>query len=415
MNPSLPRRRMTSRNRLLAPQYEESGSCVRYVTAGTPFFQHAGGSFPITEDRCVDVVDGTRNDHPLTITHLSAPFISPVYGDSGHPAGSAGYRFARDYICQLYRGFPTPSHLAYSIPSEAADATTLKARTNPSRPYVNVPLIIGEMKDLPGLLKYLGHDLIKSKKTIKNFHNHVGDAFMSGIYGIAPMISDGLKMTDFQKRVQKRTNELERLYSNGGLRRRVTLHKVVTKGAKSTVTVEGQLATLKAVRQDVMVVERWGTIRWLPDELPPSRPSEDKYAQQAQDVLLGLGRHWSSGRLARNDGWSDMSDLWNLMPWSWMVDWFSNAGDFIDSKRNTIPASSSRINIMTKTTTTRSYIRHQGIDSFGYFNGGGASFVRETKVRSQQNGTALAASFPFLSGSQMSILGALAMQRLRVR
>lgn len=235
---------------------------------------------------------------------------------------------------------------------------------------------------------------------------------MSGIYGIAPMISDIAGMMNFESHVQRRADELERLYSKGGLKRRVKLLNTVAKSAKSFVAVQSQVDTVYARMQDVTTLEQWATVRWLPTSRPAQAFSKSDYAAQAKGLVLGL-RRTATGFSARNDAWSDLSDIWNLMPWSWMVDWFGNVGDYIDSNRNTVPAQSSRINVMTKTKTVRTYTRWSG--SSTWHTGGDASFSRESKSRTQASGSTVAASLPFLSGSQLSILGALSLQRLRVR
>lgn len=360
---------------------------------------------------CVDIVDGTRNDHTLAITHNRVERIDRVNGEQ-NPGNTVNNKVFKNYVPDLYRGSQFPTHLSIPKLSDAAQATTAKARSNPSRPVVNLPVAIAELKDLPGLVKYLGTELVQRRKTRHNFHNQVGDAYMSGIYGIAPMISDIKGLLNFQTHVQRRAQELERLYSKGGLKRRIRLTEESATSTKANVPINNAVATLSARRQDVTTITQWATVRWLPTELPPSTLSKKGYEDQAKGLVLGLGRN-ATQLQARNDAWSDLSDIWNLMPWSWMVDWFSNVGDYLDSKRNSVPAQSSRINVMTTTKTIRTFTRIPGTNSWA--SGGGASFSKETKTRSQHPGTAVSANLPFLSGGQLSILGALALQRLRVR
>lgn len=401
---------MVSRSRFIDNQ-PQSGGTSAWQWQGSVITGSDNVSFATGWSSCNDTIDGTYNDHFLDISHRKIEFIGRVNGES-NPNNPMDNRIFKNYVPQVYRGSPFPGHLTILKPSDAAQATTAKARTNPSRPVVNLPVAIAELKDLPGLVKYLGTELIQRKKTRHNFHNQVGDAYMSGVYGIGPMISDAAKMLDFNSHVERRANELERLYSNRGLKRRITLLNEVMTGPKSFVTIESQVAFLTARYQDVTSMKQWATIRWLPTSLPPSSSSDRKYADVAKGLVLGL-RRTSKGFSARNDAWSDLSDIWNLMPWSWLVDWYSNIGDYLDSNRNTIPAQSSRVNVMTTTKTVRTYTRDQ--DGTPWAQGGSASFSFETKSRTVSGGTTVSASLPFLSANQLSILGALNLQRLRVR
>lgn len=404
--------KMVSRTRTRDTDNGTGGSAI-WTYNGSDISTEINTPIATNRSACIDVIDGTRNDHPLSITHNTVVFIDRVNGELA-PGNTLNNKIFKDYVPELYSANPFPAHLSIPRPSDAAQGTTAKARTNPSRPVVNLPVAIVELRELPSLIKYLGTELIQRKKTRHNFHNQVGDAFMSGIYGIAPMISDIKGLLGFQESVQRRAGELERLYSLGGLKRRIRLAQDTAKSTKAITTINNKVGTLYARRQDVTTVEQWATIRWLPTTLAPrSIASKGDYEDMAKGLVLGLSQN-VKGLQARNDAWSDLSDIWNLMPWSWMADWFGNVGDFIDSNRNTIPAQSSRINVMTTTRTIRTFIRHPLLSN-PWALGGNACFMKETKVRTPTSGTTIAASLPFLSEGQLSILGALGLQRLRVR
>lgn len=386
-----------------------------YKSGGVVIFE-TKGTFTNGSSQCDDVIDGTRNDHPLVITHTNLGFKhEPCNGRSSqHPTT---YREMKNMIPEVYRSMTAPTHEVIPSLSTALASTLALSRTNPSRPEVSLPVAIAELKDLPGMLRMMGRDIIRHRSVRRNYHQKVGSWYMAGVYGIAPMISDGMKLLDFSSRVDRRSAELQRLYSKGGLKRRVTLAAGSAKSGKSTTTVESTIATIRCRAQTVTEMEQWATVRWLPTSLPRLSANDPHYRKLARNVLLGLGQdfgrvQWQNAR-ARNDFWSDAADAWELVPWSWLVDWFSNTGDFLNAKRNTIPAQSSRLNIMKTTRSVTTFTRTTG--SSTWTTGGGASLTRTTKSRTQGIGPSVSADMRFLNARQLSILGALALQRLRIR
>lgn len=405
---------MTGRDRT-KPKNSESIGQGKYVSSGSVIYD-IQGSFTNGSSRCVDEIDGTHNDHMLAITHTN---VGAVYERcNGRSSQSMTfYREMKDYVPEFYRAAGNaPAHAVVSSMSTAIASTAALARTNPSRPEVSLPVTIAELKDLPGMVRDMGRDIIRHKAIKRNYHNKVGNWYMAGIYGLAPMLSDASKLFDLQSKISKRSDELHRLYSNQGLKRRITLTEGSVKSAKSTVTVESTIGTIYCRHQSVTEWKQWATVRWLPTSLPrPSDKDDPRYRKLARNVLLGLGQdfgrvNWRNAK-ARNDFWSDAADAWELLPWSWAIDWFSNVGDYLAAHRNTIPAQSSRLNIMKTTTTSATYTRLPS--SSKWTSGGGATLKRQTLERVQGVAPSVSADFQFLTGTQMSIVGALVLQRLR--
>jgi len=149
----------------------------------------------------------------------------------------------------------------------------------------------------------------------------------------------------------------------------------------------------------------------------PPLAAEGKYHQLARNIVLSLGANYgnaSIGKMARNDFWADSSELWQLMPWSWLIDWFSNTGEFLDAHRNSVPAEPSLVNVMTTIRSVDKLVRIPGPLDNPLISGGNATYTTTTKARGQ-SGAVLTADIPHLSGRQLSILGALGLQRLRVK
>jgi hypothetical protein len=217
-----------------------------------------------------------------------------------------------------------------------------------------------------------------------------------------------LDTLDFQSHVARRTAEFQRLYSKGGLRRRITLVEGKVDGPNGNLWINSTPSGINVDVFEETEYKQWGTIRWRPTAVPQSR-DEELYTKMARRAIFGI----QGAVTGKVDGWGLASDLWNVLPWSWMVDWFSNYGDFFNAHRNTIPVQpSGKINIMTYQKTTQRAKRTY-VSGDGFAVGGEYVLVRTTQER-WLGEVGLAASVPFISDRKLSVLGALRIQRLRV-
>lgn len=389
---------MPARSRSRA-YYEDGGLRYREVQ-GEVVINESGDQIKGTST-CHDVV-GTRVDHPLEIIQYNRDWCTPLSGEH-----SPGPGYLRKYDAWIPTAMRTNnvSHLTSlpASPSDGALATTLMARTNPNRPHISLPAFAGELPEIPSLFEKVGRRLIKDG----------ANTFLKYQYGWKPLINDMGNFLDFNKATQNRIGELRRLYSKSGLKRRITLQTDTVVGAESIVTIESGLGLLvRAKQQSVTQRKIWGTIRWLPTEIPNRPLTDAEYLDYARRLVLGL---------QRGTGLSDLDfkalagDIWQIMPWSWLADWGANIGEYLDAHRNTAPVQATRINVMKHTTTWRTYRRNPGVhDAYTWLQGGDGGLRYETKTRSQPSAS-LAASVPFLSPTKVAILGALGIQRMKLR
>ena len=219
---------------------------------------------------------------------------------------------------------------------------------------------------------------------------------MSYQFGWKPLLSDLRKLINFQSIVDKRAQEIKRLYSKGGLKRRMSLY-TSQRSAKSSSVVESSCGRIfNATVESNGLGRAWATIRWKPTKLPPVINDETS-RQQAFKAAFGIGL--------------EAADVWNLVPWSWLVDWFSSTGDYLAAHANKIPASPGDLNVMVHERTVRQFTRTNNLN----ISGGNATITYETKKRFIGGGPGITATLPFLSGRQLSILGSLAILRGRRR
>jgi hypothetical protein len=335
------------------------------------------------------------DNHPFDVTkHQLVGAGASVDGEIC--GGGIGDRI-RNWYPDVIRNFTSYNdHLAIpGRPDNGALAAKLLALTSPSRPVVDLPIAVFELRELPHLLKGYGDSFLKS----------AARANLTYQFGIRPFISDLSSLLNFQDEYAKRTRELETL-SQGGFRRKRTLFG----GSNSEFVAGFQTHSANPGstfhdRSKLTVERTWGFVRWKPTANSPKTDSERRRA--ARRAVLGLT--------------VDFSTAWNAMPWSWLIDWCSSVGDFLAASRNIVPATPTDICIMSHRTTVTTFRRSTsnpgsfpniGNPKVIHTNCGDFTANRETKSRSPATPT-LSAHLPFLSLRQLSILASIGISKYR--
>jgi len=117
--------------------------------------------------------------------------------------------------------------------------------------------------------------------------------------------------------------------------------------------------------------------------------------------------------------------LWEVLPWSWLVDWFSNAGDVIsNASPNAVDDLTCRYSFVMKhktvTTTAQATVVHPGSDVYYHYPAVNHTFRSVNKIETKArtgggNPFGLNVQLPDLSARQLGILAALGISRDRVR
>nr|UJQ85480.1 MAG: putative maturation protein [Leviviridae sp.] len=387
---------MTSRDRSRTVVVAEAGAAT-WTGVGT-----ANGSYPARTmtERCIDVIDGTRNPHPLTITR-NTNLGWRLYGVS-RPTGG-----------WIYNGISTTVVGVSSPPStsEPSDNTTLSstlARSNPNRQRVDVPVFLFELKDIPGLLKSWAHDIKYAKRwlrgtnklipDIRDLPRWIAEKNLEWQFGVQPFYSDMAKILGFQQSVEKKLNQLRKLQLGGSAGGIAVVWDDVVKSTVKTGYVTGLYSESNTYAYFLETTrKKWGACRWIPTVSTPPRTDTEL---QALALRLTFGLDIS------------FSTLWEAMPWSWLIDWFSNVGDLMSLSRNTVPVRHDGSCVMLQTDVKIVDWRHTG--GPGVFSAEVNRYpVAQSKSRKLVGSAVPIPEFnlPFLNGKQLSILGSLAVTR----
>jgi hypothetical protein len=179
---------------------------------------------------------------------------------------------------------------------------------------MDLAVSLAELRELPMMIKNLF-----SKDTLRP-----DKAFLSYQFGWKPIYNDIMNLLNIQEKLEKKMDWLIR--NNG---RPVRTQSKIASITSEPITLAGftnsqmtpLLATNDRVNQPSFRQTRqdstdiWASARWR-YHLPPM-PEGMRGRKKMRRALMGL--------------YLSPSVAYNLIPWSWLVDWFSNVGDIIEN------------------------------------------------------------------------------------
>jgi hypothetical protein len=339
------------------------------LAAGGDYNVQGGGAY------CADNTDA-GDCHHLDVEHLS---IEGGRVNVFNDPNNYWENYRVDYL-----DVANFSHLSAAIGEDRFDAdyaTQAAARSNPSRPYIDVPLNLLELGDIARSIQVQGRGLFDTSGRAN------ASSYLRYQFGILPLVTDLVKIARLQDQVQRRILVMDRLEAPNGYRRTMAMGSWENAASYSRVMQSNQYFWTDIVRQTTTQNIR-AHVRWLPD--PGYRVMSTSDRQRlALRSALGLT--------------IDSSLLWEALPWSWLIDWCSTAGQYFTATRNLIPATLSGVHIMRE---TRSEFKTDG-----YINSP-IKVVLHTKTR-RPSFVAPIAHFPLLTAGQMGIAASLVTTRLR--
>lgn len=283
----------------------------------------------------------------------------------------------------------------------ASLGTTAIARTIPTNPVFSAAAFLGELRE--GLPSIPGRKFLRDGAS----PNGAASEYLNYQFGIRPFISDGKK---FLRAMQTADKRLAQLYRDSGrnVRRRYTFPEQVTVEESSASGVYPSTmpgATIYELAQGNLTIKKTTTVRsWFSGAYTYFFPKQEGYQGKIAELEKTFGVV------------PDVSDLYQLTPWSWAVDWVSNLGDLVTN----VQAFSQDSLVLRYGYIMRHSVVEYDCSWEGQLNIEGAGWrpqklrtvvVAETKQRSRATPYGFGLNYDGFTASQQAIIAALGISR----
>lgn len=322
------------------------------------------------------------------------------------------------YVGPVYPISPSDVRLGPSIfpPAQNSSNQQLESlgasavsKCKPTNSVADASTFLGELiKD--GIPSAIGHTLWEEKTSVAK---KASKEYLNSEFGWLPIVSDVKK---FAFAVSHADAVLQQYERDAGRQVRRQYHFPVLRGSSSTqmpIPTDYPYGPTKigismptSSRGDVFRTREWVQRRWFSGAftyyLPTGYGSRDGMARHALEAkkLLGLSL--------------TPDTLWNLAPWSWAIDWFTNVGDVLSTTSDYIvDGLIMRYGYIMEHTVVKDTYTHvsPGSSSPGGFRVAPLTFVTETKIRRRANPFGFGLTFDGLTIRQKAIALALGITR----
>lgn len=262
-----------------------------------------------------------RSGGPLFLKKIEVQYYDSVNVDARRSnwryIGKLAANISTDSLRTIYTGL---------MPSVGAYGAEAWNKFRPTKPRSDLGQWFGELRDLPS---HPFNSRLLREKVLK--FKDAGSQYLNYVFGWKPFVQDLIKTYETSKRLY---NILRYLRNNngkwrtaGGTIKNEYTTETVAGGNISTPVLSTYLyldssyskSTLtKIVRDTVWFKARWKY--YIPDS--------DFNIQDPKDV-------WNSRLLRKLYGFELTPSLaWELIPFTWLTDWFLNVGDFMSNLSN---------------------------------------------------------------------------------
>lgn len=350
----------------------------------------------VTKNLVVSVSTNPGGNNPF---HMDSVAITGGMVSGGYGEAIAHASF-EDYPLMMYV-YGTSAGASFGDGSP--DVNSIFAATNPFRPQVLSLAFIAELKDLPKMIRDLGR-LKLGKTPIYNNVKDIAKDWVGLNFGWKPLIGDLLSIIDVGLGLSNRQKEVDRLYSGSGLVRRLGLGRVSTSPWIWTEKPPGSIPWDTVIFHCDWYCDRWAVVRYRPSvDSQSGKPVRPPDTLQMRRILSGFTTD------------AAIASAWELLPWSWLIDYVYNVGSFLQSRSNGWRFELERACLMRHYTCKGESKAQSHSDQHGRAVSLSACEVTfETKTRTPIYPSALpSVRMPVLSGNQLSILGSLVTMRSR--
>nr|UOL48982.1 MAG: putative maturation protein [Leviviridae sp.] len=213
--------------------------------------------------------------------------------------------------------------------AQFSPALELLSRTNPLEPELNLPgNLLETVKDLPRLIYEEGLTLLKL----------AGGSVLKWEFGWKPLLADLASLLGVGEQVSKRLMVLRDLLQGKAVTRSAAIEKLTD---EDSFHIDNALGSLGLDVRRSTVVERWGSVRYTIADI----------AQEDLDSLNHDLDEWFAVRSLLGLYFTNPATLWEVLPFSWLIDWFVPFQKMLEKYSNIIPLEARESCICTRTTT----------------------------------------------------------------
>lgn len=291
------------------------------------------------------------------------------------------------------------AHKSYMVmgngpPAHAADMSALATQAysviNPNNDTVNLPLFLFELRELPRLLYQTG-SLLSRRHAVKV--SDIPSSYVASQFGWAPLINDLNALVNLGQSVERRARYINRLrQSKGSVTRRLS-----RSDWRDPVTVLWDVARWGSAYANISYRRHHTEYNWLTFQLRDASYAP-QFENRFDEIRATLDLNLSA------------STLWNAIPWTWLIDWFTTLGDYLEATKGWFHYKVWNLCIMSTTGYKDEFV---GLDTNipGTVSGVGKSALRKRRSVYQYPPLPTVRN-PFLTLRQMGILGSLLSVRM---
>jgi hypothetical protein len=250
-------------------------------------------------------------------------------------------------------------------------------------PVVDIPLFLYELREIPKMLKDAGKFLSSPTRT------NPGDAYLSYSFGWGPLMRDISALADLAQQFNEQMDRLRDAQRRKRLEGSLMSASGPLPDQGSHSYNYGYLKCDYRVRAKVKH-RSWFVAKFKTFDIPP-----DVDNAGINQVRYALGLKGASP-----------ATIWNMIPWTWLMDYFSNVSTYLQATRNVVKYDLETLCVMQRAEITK---RTQ-VERKDFFEGTitpGTSVTTSWERRVYWNAAPSIGLEPFLSSGQIANLGAL--------
>jgi hypothetical protein len=362
---------------------KEASKGAAIFNTGVPIAGN-GGIIRIVSEYCEDV---TRSKAERDCQYFMVEKYKQEGGLLNGNSPSAKFTNFYGTVYDNWNNFPHHTNLPGS-PSDTTAATDAANRTNPSRPHVDIPANVLQLPEIIQLIYTTGNKFFRVGAAVN----------LAWQFGVLPIVSDLDKIRSFADQLDRRMKILDRLQGENGYRKTTKHGGFAVDGWYNKVIQSQGVFISKPFHCITREIVKCHT-RWIPQGNFRSLNTHAKRVL-ASDALNGF--------VSSNAIGIDLYSVWQAIPWTWLIDWATNASSYFLATRNIVPASLDGVYVMR---TTQSVYTERGGTVAGVQHAP-VTIIRTNKYR-KKGLVAPYAQFPLLSANQMGILASLAITKGR--